>query len=114
MSPLINQEDAQDLPRVSVTGLVDKAVVVANLLDIFVGDSVVKSDSMVVVESCGDDSVAVVNSWLVGTLTFKPAIEKKRRIKHIIMSHLHTGKNINKIFFYGFHNLKHCTENCKK
>ena len=50
MSSLINQEDAQDLPRVLVAGLVDKAVVVADLLDIFVGDSVVKSDSVVVVE----------------------------------------------------------------
>ena len=80
MSPLINHEDAQDLPRVSVTGLVDEAVVVVNQLDIFVGDSLVKSDSMVVVESCGDDSVSVVNSWLIGTLTFKPTIKKKEEL----------------------------------
>ena len=91
MLPWINQEDAQDLPRVAITGLADEAEVVINMLDIRVGVSSVMADCTVAVESYRDGFVA---GWLVGAPTIRPAIQKG--IKHITIKYVEW-----------FHNLMH-------
>ena len=78
MYALSNKQVEQDLPKVSITGLVNGADLVVNMLDIRVRDSLVKSDCKVLVGPYRNDYVAVVNSWLVGTITFKATIEKRK------------------------------------